>query len=92
MAVSKEYPNKDPALKSHQREAHANILAQPISSATEPHSLLLVEYPEISGVRRFNAEKFEFDYRSVDLVFMAHMRDFFDMIGSKKDIDDLFEG
>lgn len=84
------YPYKAPALKEGQKQAILSVIASP--ARVEPHFLVLVEYPEISGKRKFKAETFEFCDRGLDDDFLLHMEAFYDLLDGRSGMDDLFGG
>ena len=84
------YPYKSPPLKQQQRHAIVNAIA-----ATErkvPHFLILAEYPELSGIRKFRAETFDFRYRVTEEGFIKHMETFYDILDERSKTGDLFGG
>lgn len=84
------YPNAEPVLKQQQREAIVNVLAKPLPLTTEPHFLLIAEYPQLGSKRSFSAERFAFEHRLPDECFEDHLSEFFEISGLGDETGDLF--
>lgn len=84
------YPNREPALKSSQKEVIISALAQPIPSTTEEYMFGLVEYPMVGNRRCGNLEIYPFEYRDVDEGFLEHLATYYAELDTYRPQGDLF--